>query len=72
MNKVLDRYEELKGDQRKLPSAWFDGKDLMNLGFKEGKTIGHLLDKLYDFQLDGRFKDKTDAKNWLKKELRES
>ncbi|HEC79605.1 MAG TPA: CCA tRNA nucleotidyltransferase [candidate division WOR-3 bacterium] len=42
------------------------GKDLKRLKFKPGKRFKTLLDKMWELQLDGRFRTKKEAEKYLK------
>ncbi len=51
------------------PEPWVTGQDLLNMGMKEGKPLGNLLQKLYDAQLAeelaGRAKAIAQARDWI-------
>lgn len=66
-NEVLKIYKTLSGKSKNLPSPWFKGENLKQMGWKEGKELGLLLEEVYRLQLEGEFKDRPQALKWLKK-----
>ena len=52
-----------------LPGEWITGRDIMEMGIKEGPAIGHWKKTAYDAQLEERFPDKEALLDWLRKEL---
>lgn len=53
-------HEELK------PPPFLSGHDLMALGMKPGKAMKPILEEAFVLQLEGRFKNREDALEWLK------
>ena len=47
------------------PKPWISGDDLIALGRKPGPNFKLLLDSVYDRQLDGSFKNRQAALDWL-------
>ena len=64
--KVFETYKTLLGNSKKLPSPWIGGEDLKQMGWKEGKKLGCVLEEVYRLQLEGEFKDSSQAFKWLK------
>lgn len=59
-------HEELK------PAPLVNGHDLMALGMKSGPAMKPVLEEAFVLQLEGRFKNREDALEWLKKAIRKS
>ena len=51
------------------PIPLLQGRDLILHGLHPGKTMGELLKKAFEAQLDGEFSDHAAAIEWLQKEL---
>lgn len=64
----LDAAEKL-GLQLEQPQPILRGRDLIQLGVKPGKTMGFILDKAFDAQLDGVFDSVDGAISWYKSHL---
>ena len=58
--------EELK------PKPLVNGHDLMELGMKPGRAMKPVLEEAFVLQLEGRFKNKEDALEWLKSAIHKS
>ena len=43
------------------PKPFVDGRDIIDMGIKEGKEVGKFKEMLYDMQLEGEFKDREQA-----------
>ncbi len=41
-----------------LPEPWIRGRDLIACGYRSGPTLGKLLERLYDAQLEGAYPDR--------------
>jgi poly(A) polymerase len=73
---MLDNYEFLKTTQGQmanepvLPAHWISGRDIMDLGVKEGPEIGKWIKVTYDVQLNGEQPDREALLGWLKKKPR--
>jgi len=71
-NKAVATVEKLTGLQAervaesKMPSALINGKDLINLGYKPGKSFGDMLGKIRDAQLSGQVTNKKEALEFIK------
>lgn len=72
---MLDNYEFLKNKiiemekEPVLPPKWITGKDIMNLGIKEGPEIGKWIRVAYDAQLNAEQPDREALLAWLKNKL---
>ena len=73
---MLDNYEFMK---KKLveyeaedlkPKPFINGDDLIRLGLKPGPSMKPLIEEAYEQQLEGKFKDKSEALNWIKTKLK--
>lgn len=53
MKKIIQIADDLKLDGKKKIAPEITGKDLISLGFQEGKELGDVLKELYQKQLDG-------------------
>jgi tRNA nucleotidyltransferase (CCA-adding enzyme) len=62
---LLDRARKLEV-HTKAPACLLQGKDLIKLGVKPGKSLGKLLNNVYEKQLEGELKTKEDALKWVK------
>lgn len=49
------------------PKALILGRDLIALGYKPGPALGKILNRLFQAQLDDKFKSKEEGLNWLNK-----
>lgn len=63
---LLEKAEEMKNEPT-LPARWVTGKDLKEIGIQSGPKMGRLLQKAYDAQLEGRFTNREELIQWLKK-----
>ncbi|MBT3191064.1 MAG: CCA tRNA nucleotidyltransferase [Verrucomicrobia bacterium] len=72
---LLDNYAFLKAARAEmanepiLPPRWVTGRDLLNAGVPEGRTIGKWLRIAYDAQLEGRFENQRDLLEWVKQQI---
>jgi tRNA nucleotidyltransferase (CCA-adding enzyme) len=64
---LLARAHELEVRQ-KPPAPILQGRHLLPLGLRPGKSLGILLDKAYEAQLEGVFSDLNSALEWAKNE----
>jgi len=62
------RSKELGVFQKSLP-PFIEGKDLIELGRKPSKEFAHILDDLYEKQMQGKFATKNEALIYIKKSL---
>jgi len=73
---MLDNYDFLQTTQEQmanepvLPPHWISGRDVMELGVKEGPEIGKWIKITYDAQLNGEQPDREALLGWLKKKLK--
>ena len=58
---ALDAVVEKFAHEEKRPTPFVDGRDLIEIGFKEGKEIGALKEELFDLQLEGSLTDRESA-----------
>ena len=63
---LRERAQKLDVEDSK-PAPLISGKDLIEQGFQEGKTLGDLLKQCYVMQLNGELKTKQDAIDFIKK-----
>jgi poly(A) polymerase len=62
--------QELQAKQQSaLPPPWINGHDLMAMGLPEGPTIGRLLQKAYEAQIEERFSSRDELLSWLRTQL---
>ena len=72
---MLDNYEFLQRKREEfanepiIPPPLVKGNDLLSLGLKPGPRIGEILDAVETRQLEGGFKDRQDALDWVKQEF---
>jgi poly(A) polymerase len=72
---MLDNYyflkEKLKeySQEELKPAPFINGHDLIAAGMKPGPEMKPLLEEIYEFQLEGKFKIREDALAWLQKRL---
>jgi len=72
---MLDNYYFLEGKLKEYaeedlkPKPFINGHDLMTLGMKAGPPMKPLLEELYELQLEGQFKDRSDALKWTQKRI---
>ena len=64
---LLDFLHELSGETA-VPPPLLTGKDMIALGYKPGKSMGALLNKITDLQLDGILTSREEAIAYLKEE----
>lgn len=48
------------------PEAWFQGRDLIAMGYRPGPQFGQSLKQCFEKQLDEEFIDRSSAEAWLK------
>lgn len=63
---LLDKTAQL-AIQDNAPKPILLGRHLVDLGIKPGPHFGKILDRAYEAQLDGAFKDETQGRDYLKK-----
>ena len=72
---MMDNYEFLRRKQEEfanepiIPPPLVRGYDLLALGLKPGPKIGEILEAVETRQLEGAFRDREEALDWVKKEL---
>jgi tRNA nucleotidyltransferase/poly(A) polymerase len=65
---LKQEYENFK-NEKKLPKAIVDGNFLINMGFLPSPQFSKIIEKSYEDQLDGVFKDEKEAKKYIKKKF---
>lgn len=63
---LQDKIQEFKKEELK-PKPVINGYDLMDLGIKAGPVMKEILEEAYSLQLEHKFKSKTDAIEWVRK-----
>jgi poly(A) polymerase len=72
---MLDNYEFLLRKREEfanepiIPPPLVKGSDLIAMGLKPGPAFTEILDAVETRQLEGGFKDRADALEWVKKEF---
>ncbi|MHC4758215.1 MAG: CCA tRNA nucleotidyltransferase [Planctomycetota bacterium] len=61
----------LMGDIELRPKPLLNGHELMGLGAVPGPSLGQLSQEMYIAQLEGKIKTKTQAKEWVRKWLKQ-
>jgi poly(A) polymerase len=64
----LQRKREEFANEPIIPPPLVRGNDLLALGLKEGPKIGEILEAVETRQLEGGFRDREDALEWVKRE----
>ncbi len=59
------------GTVQSKPEALLSGRDILEIGIKEGPAIGRLLAQAYEAQIDGVFLDREQALVWLASQVSE-
>lgn len=54
---------------QKRPTAWYQGRDLIEMGFKPSPQFGKALQECFELQLDEFFRTKEAAAKWLQDQL---
>jgi tRNA nucleotidyltransferase/poly(A) polymerase len=63
----LARFEEARRESREArPEAWITSEDLASAGVPPGRRFGELLRAAAERQLDGAFRDRSEALAWLR------
>ncbi len=62
---LLDRIEEIKNEPV-LPKKFISGRDLIELGYKPGPIFKKIIIDVFNLQLEGEFKTKDEALEYLK------
>jgi poly(A) polymerase len=71
---MLDNYEFLKRKQEEfasepiIPPPFVRGDDLISLGLKPGPKFGEILEAAETRQLEGGFRDRADALEWIRRQ----
>ncbi len=68
---LRDKLKEYEHEELK-PKPLVNGHDLMDLGMKPGRAMKPLLEEAFVLQLEGRFKNREDALEWLKNAIHKS
>ena len=71
---MLDNYEFLQAKQEEfanepiIPAPLVRGDDLKALGLKPGPRFGEILEAVETRQLEGAFRDRDEALDWVRRE----
>jgi len=68
---LRDKLKEYEHEELK-PKPLVNGHDLMALGMKPGRAMKPVLEEAFVLQLEGRFKNRQDALEWLKRAIPKS
>lgn len=74
---MMDNYDFLRrkrdefANEPIIPPPFVRGNDLLALGLKEGPRIGEILEAVETRQLEGGFRDRDEALEWVKREFLE-
>jgi len=68
---LRDKLKEYEHEELK-PKPLVNGHDLMALGMKPGRMMKPVLEEAFVLQLEGRFKNREDALEWLKNAISKS
>jgi poly(A) polymerase len=68
---LRDKLKEYEHEELK-PKPLVNGHDLMALGMKPGRAMKPILEEAFVLQLEGRFKNREDALEWLKSAIPKS
>ncbi len=68
---LRDKLKEYEHEELK-PKPFVNGHDLMVLGMKPGRAMKPILEEALVLQLEGRFKNREDALEWLKNAIPKS
>lgn len=63
---LIEQLEEKFSSEPLKPIPLIDGRDLIGIGFKEGREIGSAKRQIYDLQLEGKLTDKAGALEFAK------
>jgi poly(A) polymerase len=72
---MLDNYQFLQRKQEEfahepiIPPPLVKGDDLLSLGLKPGPRVGEILEAVETRQLEGGFRDRAEALEWVKQEF---
>ncbi len=64
------RYKRFQKDPV-IPRALLDGRELIKMGFTPGPIFGTIHKRMQDLQLEGRLRNKTQARAWVVKTFKE-
>ncbi len=67
----LGEFRRQMDSEPMLPPPWISGRDIMELGIKEGPEVGEWRKRAYDAQLEGTFPDRNSLLTWLRGEIRQ-
>jgi tRNA nucleotidyltransferase/poly(A) polymerase len=71
-NGLLDNYEFMQAKEEEfsqqplIPQPLLNGRDLITLGWQPGKSLGEVLTKVQDAQLEGIISTRDEALDWLR------
>ncbi|MBN2684505.1 MAG: CCA tRNA nucleotidyltransferase [Pontiellaceae bacterium] len=69
---MLDNYDfmrkpmEQMANEPVLPEPWINGRDLLQIGIKEGQLIGKILKEAYDAQMENRYANREELLDWVR------
>jgi poly(A) polymerase len=66
---VLRKRLQLSHEEIK-PRPMITGKDLIELGYAPGPMFGRILDELLEAQLEGKVKNREEARRWVKEQFK--
>ena len=66
----IRKFQKSLAEEPVLPRPWITGRELLDLGLKEGKALGSWLQAAYDAQLEGRFESRESLLTWLEEEIK--
>lgn len=69
VNRLLSRYRQIMGADGKLPKAFLQGDDLLNMGVPKGPFMGKVLKEAFHRQLEGSLANREQALLWAKSKL---
>ena len=65
---LKDKIQEYQKEDLK-PKPLLNGNDLITLGMKPGPAMKPFLEEVYELQLEGQFKGREEALDWVKKKI---
>lgn len=61
IEEAVEKFLEEIANEPKLPKPFVSGRDILEMGMKEGKEIGRVKALLFDLQLEGEVKNRDEA-----------
>ncbi|MDZ8119730.1 CCA tRNA nucleotidyltransferase [Pontiella agarivorans] len=59
-------YQEKMANEPILPKPLINGRDVMNLGIAEGRTVGRILKAVYNAQMEDQVRNREEALAWIR------